>query len=156
MPKAELKMKGLEKHIRELEALKNAAIAGMLEAALAGGEVIANAANTNLGKGRRVVAQMNATETTSRRVVVDIGLLKEYWYERFREYGTSPHEISPTTKDALRSYLGGKPVFSEGHEVGGVAADPFLRPAVDQKKTAAIQEMAGVYNRRLAQAVKSG
>ena len=154
MPEVRLSVDGIEKHLAQLEALKNAGIGAMVEAALSGGDVIAQNANQNLGAGEKVVAQLNLAETTPRRVWVEIGLLAEFWYYRFREYGTTAHEIRPETALALRSFDGGGAEFSVGHEVGGVAADPFLRPAYDTQKGAAVREMARVYERRFAEAVR--
>jgi len=156
MPDVKLELDGLEKHLAQLEAVKNAAVAAMIEAALAGGQVVADYANQKLGKGEKVVARLNAAQTTARRVVIEIGLLKEFWYYRFQETGTSPHEISPETAEALRGFDSALAVFSEGHQVAGVPADPFLRPAVDNTQTERDQEMAAVYNRRMAEAVKGG
>lgn len=76
----------------------------------------------------------------------DVGPEKERWYYRFFETGTQPHEVSPRQARAL--YLGGD-VFSAGHVVGGMPAQPFLRPAVDEKSDAAADAAGQVIKRAL-------
>ena len=57
------------------------------------------------------------------------GPTKEKFYLAFFETGTGAHRVEPQTKEAL--HWGGE-AFSEGHVVGGMAARPFMRPAVDE------------------------
>lgn len=153
-PQVRLEVEGLDDHIRQLQRMGVAMAGAVLEAALAGGGVIEERANQNLGRTDAVKVELNARETTAKRVVVEIGLVKEKWFLRFRETGTSPHEISPKNAIALSGYDGSGIFFSAGHEVGGMAANPFMRPAVDSSLAAVRDAMRQVYERTQETAAK--
>ena len=82
-----------------------------------------------------------------------IGPLKDYWYYRFFETGTAPHEVDQETARALRFYDGGEAVFSAGHKVRGVAARPFMRNTVDSHGKKAIEAVAAKLRRAILDAV---
>lgn len=153
MAKVTYKMFGLEEHLKQIRKLGQAADVAKMEAALAGAEVIQDAANPK-APGPNIGIEVDAPSLARGITAVNIGPLKEFWYYRFFEFGTSPHEISPEAAQALRGFEGGQEIFSEGHQVGGIAAQPFLRPAMDTSGNAVLMRMAWVYNRKLAEAVR--
>lgn len=61
-----------------------------------------------------------------------VGPDRNAWYYRFFETGTRAHFVKPYRRRALRFFEGGQEYFSRGHEVSGIAARPFLRPAIDE------------------------
>jgi len=69
--------------------------------------------------------RQETTEKAASRVVVAVGPIKEKWYYRYHETGTRPHVIRG------KPYLafGGIVVGEVNHP--GMAARPFLRPAID-------------------------
>ncbi len=127
-----MQIKGGEELLRKLRQL-GVNVEDVLEVAtLAGAQVIANAANP-LAPEPLIEAQV--TEKRKKSVTVDIGPPEKKWYWRFLETGATGHEIT------------GHPLVFEGDEglvvTGGVrhpgmAARPFLRPALDTKKSAAV------------------
>jgi phage gpG-like protein len=56
-------------------------------------------------------------------------------YAPYVEFGTGPHEITPTDADALAFDIGGETVFAHRVMHPGTPAQPFMRPAA--RKTAA-------------------
>jgi len=71
-----------------------------------------------------------------------VGPLKEKFYYAFFETGTSAHLVKPVRKKALS--WGGGDAFSAGHTVGGMAPEPFMRPAVDEGADAVAQRVGEV------------
>lgn len=47
------------------------------------------------------------------------------------ETGSRDHWVEPDTFDALHWTDGGKDMFSKGHMVSGIEADPFVEPSID-------------------------
>ncbi len=70
-----------------------------------------------------------------------IGPDKQHFYYAFFETGTSAHRVSPVRKQALNW---GGDAFSAGHTVGGIAPEPFMRPAVDEGADAVGQRVGEV------------
>lgn len=115
----------------KLDALGVRARAALLDAAKAGAEVIEAAAEPN-APGPFIIIGNEKVEGGV--ASVEIGPDEEHWYFRFFEFGATQHEIK------------GSPLVFEGdaglvvtRKVGhpGMAAEPFLRPAADEKKDAA-------------------
>lgn len=78
--------------------------------------------------------------------VYEVGPTAEKFYYAYFETGTSPHMVRPRTARAL---AWGGDAFSAGHMVGGVTAQPFLRPAVDQNKDAAGDAAGEVFKKAI-------
>jgi HK97 gp10 family phage protein len=98
------------------------------EAALRGARVIVDAAN------ERAPGPHNASEVkkdSAERVEVDIGPDEDHWYYRFFETGAGRHEI---TGDPLAWGEGAEDVVTGRVLHPGMAARPFLRPAVDENE----------------------
>ena len=53
-------------------------------------------------------------------------------YGIFLEYGTRDHDIAPKNKKALRWNGAGGFMFSKGHRVSGIKADPYLANAANE------------------------
>ena len=128
-----VKVDGGEGLIRKLEAMGKNVSDELEPAALAGAGVIQIAANMR-APGPHV--EMDVAERGDRRVSVDIGPDEAHWYYRFFETGAGPHEIT------------GSPLVFPGREgtvvTGrvmhpGMAASPFLRPAMDEQKDNAVE-----------------
>jgi len=77
-----------------------------------------------------------------------VGPDKDKWYYKFFETGTPAHFVRPRSAKALRWFAGGAQ-FSAGHEVSGVAARPFLRPAIDEHEGEAIKAAGEVIKKVL-------
>ena len=76
-----------------------------------------------------------------------VGIHKSVWYAHFIEYGTSPHRIPNKTVGRGRNKQENKGFVAFGGGVfrsvnhPGIAANPFVRRALETKKQAAIDEM---------------
>lgn len=75
-------------------------------------------------------------EKTRSSVTVSIGPDRKHWYYSFSEYGVPPHVVGPKIKKAVK-FAG---IFSKGdREHPGIPARPFLGPAVDSQRQAALE-----------------
>jgi HK97 gp10 family phage protein len=116
------------------------------EAAVAGAQVIVDAANP---LAPEPVITEEVVESGSDGVTVDVGLPEEKWHLRFFETGTSPHYIpGPLTI----KFEGDEEVsVVPGAQHPGMAPRPFLRPAFDAKangdQSAASQAVGEVVRR---------
>lgn len=128
MSKVVMRLQGGEELIVKLSRMETSVKTILERAARAGGQVIAEAANS---LAPEPLIEVKVVERKKDHVVVSIGPPAEKWYWRFVETGAQPHEIT------------GKPLAFEG-EAGlvitrrvshpGMAARPFLRPALDERK----------------------
>lgn len=107
------------------------------QAAMAGAELIANAAN-QIAPEAKIGTEVAWNERG--QAAVNIGPPAEKWYWRFLEFGATAHEIT------------GNPLIFQGDsglviigrvEHTGIAATPFLRPAFDDRKDAAVDATGG-------------
>lgn len=78
-------------------------------------------------------------EKKPERVVVQVGPKKAKWYWQFFETGATQHEIKAHKKKALFFEGASGPVLTGSVEHMGMAARPFLRPAFDRQKDAAVR-----------------
>jgi len=136
MPSVTVRIEGAEELKAAIEGLRRAARGPVLErAALKGAEVI-RAAAASRAPGPYIEAEV--TKAADLAVEVGIGPDAAHWYYQFFETGAGAHPIDPTKKKAL-AFAGreGEVVrFHVGHP--GMAAKPFLRPAIDSQKDAAV------------------
>lgn len=167
MSKVKFEVKGGKELAAKLRALGADAKAALIEADTAGANVILDAANA-VAPGPHVVFQITKKSATS--VEVSIGPDKEHWYYRFFELGAGPHEIvaglsarrqvrlahggrapkqelQTVTKESNLSFQGNNGLVII-HEVShpGMAARPFLRPAIDMNKDNAVSTVMGILN----------
>lgn len=153
MPAVTVHLEGEAELKAKIEALGKAARGATLErAALAGAEVIRADAQRR-APGPHIEAEV--TQAADMAIEVGIGPDKEHWYYLFFETGTSGHGIGPDSGKAI--------VFSgrEGPEVRfevdhpGMAAEPFLRPALDSKRDMAIAATGAELRREIERVASS-
>ena len=138
-----------EKELKEkLQKLGTRARSALLNATLAGGEVIRDEANRN-APGPHVV--MGGEKAADSQAEVSIGPDKDHWYYQFAETGAGPHEIK------------GNPLVFQGDaglivtksvQHPGFPAAPFLRPAMDGKRKAVVDETGKVFRREIDRLVE--
>ena len=96
-------------------------------------------ANRN-APGPHILALQSKRESTEDLAVVDIGPDKDHYYYQFIETGATGHEIKGKT---ILAFLGRKGlVITKSVQHPGMAARPFLRPAMTKNRDAA-QKKAG-------------
>lgn len=132
-------VENVEELARKLEALAMAVSKVLEPAVTAGAQVIHDAAEPR-APGPHIEVQ--TFKRSAWRVAVDVGVDKDHWHYAFKEYGAKPHTIT------------GVPLMFEGDsgtvvtgDVShpGMAAEPFLRPAVDEKMGEAVAAMADAW-----------
>ncbi len=117
---------------RALDKLASAMQKGLETAVSEGADVIAEIATGDAPGPHIETEKLDSSPT---RVAYAIGFDKQFWYYLFFETGTRPHSVSRQTAKALKLY--GLNAFSLTADVGGMAARPFLRPALDSGATKA-------------------
>ena len=153
MPKVKVKIEGVEELRARFEQLEQAARGPALErAVLAGAEVIRADANRR-APGPYIEAEL--AEVSALRATVEIGPDRAHWYYQFAETGAGGHAITPSKGRAIRfpGREGEVIRFGVGHP--GHAARPFLRPAIDGQKAAAVEAVGADLRRGIA-AVEGG
>lgn len=124
-------LEGGEALVQALRALDGQVKAALRRATLAASEPVVDVANAK-APGPHIEAEV--VSATENRVTVAVGPDKEHWYYRFAERGAAAHEIT------------GVPLIFEGRagmirtasvSHPGMAARPFLRPAMDEESGAA-------------------
>lgn len=152
------KLDGDEELLRNLIRLGDAVAGAALgKATLRGADVLEQAAE-RMAPGPHIETQI--IEEAPGLVVVAIGPDKDHWYYQFSETGASPHEI-PTTKaqgETILHFEGGPDgeTFAFKVDHPGMAAAPFLRPAVDTQKDKAIDALADELTVAMAALFKGG
>lgn len=137
------------------------------EALLAGGTVIHDAASA-AAPGPGVVLEIVGGRSLRKRIdpkmervvksngkFAAIGPDKKHWYYRFSEFGAKPHDIAGKGKMLYFQGADGEVFVARAKQTGGVPKRPFLRPAVDNNGTKAVQEMGVVLKREIEKAAKS-
>jgi HK97 gp10 family phage protein len=137
----DIEVEGADELIRQLRRLGVSTQKALKVAALAGGEVIRQAADP---LAPSPVIDKEVVESTKSKAVVDIGPPEDKWYYQFFETGAGPHDI---TGDPLVFEGDEGTVVTEFVDHPGMAASPFLRPAFDSKKGQAKKEVGGELKR---------
>lgn len=175
MAKLSLDKKSSDKFNAQLKALAKVASKEIItEALLAGGLIIADAANTR-APGPHILVQVVTGRTLlkskrfkglgvyHKRKYSGFGEVKsavrfaaigpdaEHWYYRFFELGATKHDISVNSPGYV-AFEGG--VFAFAKQSGGIPMRPFLRPAVDQSGGDAVKAMGVVLAREIKKAAK--
>lgn len=138
-------IEGDEELLENLNALLEVMNYAIVEAGLGGGEILLDAA-TARAPGPNLAMQIE--EVDQEHVEVRIGPDDEHWYYRFFEFGAQPHEINVENRAALR--FGAEAIFAASGEHPGTPAQPFLRPALDEKQDEVLKKMAQIYWARIA------
>lgn len=119
---------------------------GALRAGLA---PVSDHAKTNAAKATGALARGLKVSTDSRKGKVYAKLRttgKHDYIARFVEFGTARHRIAGKNGGMLR--IAGK-AFARSVDHPGARAIPFMRPALDAKADAAVQETAAYISKRL-------
>ncbi len=130
-----MKLEGADQLLKALDEIDKQAKKVLKEAGKAGGAVFKEAAQEN-APGPGIVAVVE--KSSMGKVEVAVGPRKEKWYYRFFETGARPHEIAPKG-EVLHIPGVGREFYESASATGGVQAKPFLRPAFDTKREAALK-----------------
>lgn len=139
MAKLHIKIEGLDELYRNLEATKDEVAAAKQKALEAGAKIVAVAADQKAPRSGHIANQVNENEAV-------IGFSKDKWYWRFFELGATAHEIrgNPLVFEGDAGL-----VFTNRVNHPGMAARPFLRPALETQKDLVIQIMSAVIREAL-------
>jgi len=134
----EMRIEGGEELLRRLREMGFSVEDVLLTAATAGAEVIAAEANTMAPEPKIEVAPADGNRRGE--ISVDVGPPEDKWYWRFLETGAQPHEI--TAHKGLLVFEGEQGLVRTGKvHHSGIAARPFLRPALDERQDDATDEV---------------
>ena len=136
-----VELDGMEEWEKKIEAIQAQVKGACKWAALAGADVLAAAMDERAPEPGGIRTKLKRVRKT--KTEVWIGPSKRKWAWRFYETGAQPHEIK------------GAPLVFEG-DVGivvtrlipqhpGIAARPFMRPAVDTAGMAAVGAAAAIF-----------
>lgn len=128
-----IEIENLNEVVGLLEALGPKAKTALPEAVEQGAEVLKERMAAR-GPGDGIGVEMDGSTAY-------VGPLKEKFYYVFFELGTSAHGVKPRGARALNW---GGDAFSAGHVVGGIAPEPFMRPAVDEGADAVGEKVGAV------------
>jgi len=128
----------------------------------AGAKVVQKHANA---RAPRPEVEIELDDAGGANKSASIGIKGKFWRWRFREYGVQPFEVNLVKGRTKRSSGKGKKVYgskgvmhfaADGMDVftqsikrGGVAAKPFLRPAIDEHEDEILGAMADEMQRGL-------
>lgn len=141
-----VRLEGGEELLRKLSQLDLNVRRELRAAGVAGAEVVKAVAN-GMAPGPHV--EINVERAAGTVVEVAIGPDAEHWYYRFHERGAVAHEIRGA---ALLAFDGASGlVITPRVSHPGMAAQPFLRPAMDESDGTASDAMGA----RLRAAVES-
>ncbi len=131
---------------RKVEALRWAVGPGRLDQLLMrGASVIRDDARSRLPGELASAIEAHSDRAAKRagQAVVNVGPVKQHWALRFREFGAGPHVITVKRKSGKQALAG-----ALEHPVRGTVthpgqpAQPFLRPALDEKGAEATARIA--------------
>ena len=123
-----VKLEGGDNIIKALEGKQGDLKAAIEAILMVGAEIIRQAAASRT-KGK-IAANMTKEKLPGSPITVGIGPSKRQWYARFREFGTKAHSVKPRRAKALQVGLDTFRASVRNHP--GTAAQPFLRPALDE------------------------
>jgi hypothetical protein len=115
-----LEIKNLDEVLRAIKAAGEAGAAAMSKGVEAGGKVLQGKVSAN-APGPGIGLEIDG-------LTAYVGPDAAHWYYLFFETGTSAHLVAPRSKRALKF----GDTFAARAFPRGVAAQPFLRPAVDE------------------------
>lgn len=145
-------IEGMDELIADLRAL-GANVARVLEDATRAGAMVIESAADAAAPGPYI--EIETQKKTSSFCEVAIGPDKDHWFYRFFESGVQPHEISASTAGALVFEGSSGLVVTAQVSHTGMAARPFLRPAVDENESRVVDAAGDVLSRAI-DAVASG
>ena len=115
----------------------------MARAVLDGAEPIRDAANAD-APGPHIKKEL--VKVTNDNAIAAVGPEKSKWYYHFFEFGVSAHEIKGSPL-VFYGDVGFVVTSSVNHP--GMAADPFLEPATEQKKGEAVERIGSTVKREI-------
>jgi HK97 gp10 family phage protein len=132
-------LNGIDDLYKGLELRKNQVTEMRKEALEEGAKIIADEADSLAPENGHIHIDVKSEEAI-------IGFDKEKWYWRFFELGAKAHTIkgSPLVFEGDQGL-----VITRGVAHPGMAARPFLRPALDTKKDEAIKIMGEIVRRKV-------
>jgi HK97 gp10 family phage protein len=128
-----VEIEGIEELRKKLGEL-NVRVERVLREAVLQGEGLVEEEMKRQGPGPHMTYTIRKARST--RVEVDIGPDKEHWYYQLFESGAQPHEIEPDVKGALAFEMDGAQVIVNSVKHTGMAAAPFIRPALKNQTEA--------------------
>lgn len=129
--KVELKIEGDKELVAILQRLGAGLMQAVQFATEDGAEVAKNEAIMR-GPGPFIITKVGKVERG--KAEVGIGPDRAHWYYVFFETGVDRHEIDGNMKKALRFDFGGEEVIVKRIKHPGMAAEPFLRPALEENQ----------------------
>lgn len=146
---AETRIKGLSELQAMLDTLPAKVEKNILRSALrAGAKPVLAAAKAGVPVRSGKLRDSLRITTSGKGGTARAAVTTRLFYAKFVEYGTAAHEIVPQ----VRSALGFGSVVTEKVEHPGGGARPFLRPALDGQKEAAVLAAAQQIKKRLTKA----
>lgn len=142
---------------RELEAKLRqvrAAVGKVLDDAGESGANIIQAEAAHRAPGPHI--EIEQIEKTLTKVSYAIGPDREHWYYQFFETGAGAHEIDGKVKKAIMFVSNGESIVRRIVHHPGMAADAFLRPAMDNKHDQAAETVGSVFWTAIERVVSSG
>lgn len=121
----------------------------LLEMAVTAGALIVQEAARENAPGPEI--KHETVRKTKRLVEVAVGPDKKHWHYRFFETGTGAHQITGNPWLVFDGDGGRVRVRSVQHP--GMAARPFLRPAIDERQDAAEMAMGQVWKAAIEEAI---
>ena len=155
--KAEIEIDGLEETLQQLKDVGFMIYESTDKAALAAVNVIESAASERAPRPG-IIEHKKSWARGRGKVEYTIGVNDSYetYFYIFFETGVTAHEIKPRERSGLLSFIdenGDKKAVKIVKHHPGFAARPFLRPAIDTKKDAAVQAAGDVWNNEVSKAV---
>lgn len=135
----------LQAQLKRLESVARKDV--MEKAVTAGAEVIRDEANV-LAPGPHI--ELSVPTVTNTNAIAHVGPDAEHWQYRFMELGATPHEI---TGAPLVFWGDDGLVVTRSVSHPGMIAEPFLRPAAEEKSQQAQEAMAAVLESEMRKAV---
>lgn len=147
-----VKLTGDQELKEKLRRMGQAVVQINREAAEAGAKVILAAALPN-APGPHL--EMETVKADEDQAEVNIGPDKEHWYYQFIETGATSHEIGPKNRKALAFPGRDGEVVTKKLKHPGIAAEPFLRPAMQNNQDQATDAAGDTFRAEIDKYVES-
>lgn len=135
-------VEGGEELARKLKRIGDDLRAILEEAVLAGLQPMLDQAERDVPGGDGVAHE--TVEKTGDRVDIAMGAEASHFYLNILELGRVSYQVKPSTAKALASpTIRGE--FASSAKIPALAAQPWLRPAFDENKDKAMDEMADAF-----------
>jgi len=119
----------------------------------AGAQVVRKAAAANANEMDKFIVIKASRRKSRGKIVMEVGPSKAKWYLKFKETGTKPHVIETGKKKVLSN---GEVIFGVKVQHPGQAANPFMRPALDQNVPKIIEAMRKQGEKRVEKEAAKG